>query len=131
MDAIQAAVLTRKLPFLNYHNKKRIKIANFYKIKIKNSKINKLQYSKNCVFHQYVILCKKRKRLIELLKKNGIQYGLHYPYAIHELRSLKKIFKNQKFFNAERLARQCISLPIDPNLSIIDQKKIIKTLNSF
>ena len=131
MDAIQAAVLTRKLPFLNYHNKKRIKIANFYKIKIKNSKLNKLQYSKNCVFHQYVILCKKRKRLIKLLKKKKIQYGLHYPYAIHELRSLKKIFKNQKFLNAERLARQCVSLPIDPNLSITDQKKIINTLNSF
>ena len=131
MDAIQAAVLTRKLPFLNYYNKKRIKIANFYKIKIKNSKLNKLQYSKNCVFHQYVILCKNRKRLIKLLKKKKIQYGLHYPYAIHELHSLKKIFKNQKFLNAERLARQCVSLPIDPNLSITDQKKIINTLNSF
>ena len=73
----------------------------------------------------------KKKKTYRITKKNGIQYGLHYPYAIHELRSLKKIFKNQKFFNAERLARQCISLPIDPNLSIIDQKKIIKTLNSF
>ncbi len=131
MDAIQAAVLTRKLPFLNYHNKKRIKIANFYKIKIKNSKLSKLQYSKNCVFHQYVILCKKRKRLIKLLKKKKIQYGLHYPYALHKLGALKEIFKNQKFFYAERLAKEGISLPIDPNLSKSNLNKIIKTLNTF
>ena len=131
MDSIQAAVLTRKLPFLNSNNKKRVKIANIYKNKINNSKIIKLKYSENCVFHQYVILCKKRKNLIRLLKKNKIEFSFHYPYPIHKIEALKENFKKKKFLNAERLAKEGLSLPIDPNLSNSNLNKIIKTLNTF
>jgi len=131
MDTIQAAVLLRKLKFLSKYNLKRKKIAKFYNSRIKNHKLVKLNYSKNSVYHQYVILCKKRKKLINRLKKNKIQYGFHYPYPIHKLEALKKIFKNNKFKNAERLANEGISLPIDPNLTKSDQKKIVKVLNSF
>ena len=131
MDSIQAAILIRKLKFLNKYNFKRIKIAKFYDSKINSPKLVKLSYSKKSVYHQYVVLCKKRKKLINLLKKNKIQYGFHYPYPIHKLDALKKYFKNQKFKNAERLANEGISLPIDPNLRKKDQKKIVKILNSF
>ena len=33
--------------------------------------------------------------------------------------------------DAERIAKEGISLPIDPNLSVSDLKKIIKIINSF
>jgi len=131
LDNIQASILSTKLSDLNINNKKRRKIAQFYKKNINNKKINKLLYSKSCVYHQYVILVKNRKKLISLLKKNKIPYGFHYPYPINKLHSLRKMFKNEKYPNSERLGKECISLPVDPNLSISNLKKIIKVLNRF
>ena len=69
LDSIQALVLNRKLKNLDNLNKKRQKIAKIYNKKILNKKITKLNYSKSCVYHQYVILTKKRKKLINLFKK--------------------------------------------------------------
>ena len=83
------------------------------------------------MYHQYVILVKNRKKLIKLLSKNKIPYGFHYPYPINKLHSLRHMFKNEKYTNSERLGNECISLPIDPNLSILNLKKITKVINSF
>ena len=131
LDSIQAAVLSKKLKMLNNINKKRKNIANLYKKKIKNKNVNKLIYSKSCVFHQYVVLIKNRSKFIKILSKNGIPYGIHYPYAIHQLHSLRKIFKGQRYPNAERIAKEGVSLPIDPNLSVINLGKIIRVVNSY
>ena len=131
LDTIQAIILNEKLKNLNLYNKKRKKIAKFYTERIKNKKITKLNYSRSCVYHQYVILIDNRKKLINLLNKKKIQYGFHYPYAIHQLDVFKKEFKNKRFKNAETLAKKSISLPIDPNLTKKELNYIIKTLNDF
>ena len=131
LDTIQASILSNKLKRLNIINKKKRYIARFYRDNINNRKIKNLIYSKSCVYHQYVILSKNRKKLIKLLSKNRIPFGFHYPYSINKLHSLRKIFKRQKYPNAERIGKEGISLPIDPNLSISNLKKIIKVINSF
>ena len=91
----------------------------------------KLTYSKNSVYHQYVILVKKRNEFIKYLNKSNIQYGFHYPYAIHELHVFKGYFKNEKFPNSEILSRYGISIPIDPNLTKKQISYVINKLNSF
>ena len=131
LDTLQAAILLRKLPLLNKYNNKRNKIAKYYDLKINNTKIKKLNYVDGAVYHQYVILSNNRKKLTDLLKKNNIQFGFHYPYPIHKLQALRKYFRKQKYKNAEMLASKGISLPIDPNLSKKNQDKIIKVLNIF
>ena len=131
LDTIQASILSSKLLMLNKINKKRRKIAQFYKKNINNKKIQNLIYSKSCVYHQYVILVKNRDRLIRLLDKNKIPYGFHYPYSVNRLHTLRKMFKNEKYPNSERLAKECVSLPIDPYLSTSSLKKIVKVINSF
>ncbi len=131
LDSIQALVLNRKIKNLDNLNKKRQKIAKIYLKKIINKKITKLNYSKNCVFHQYVILTKKRNKLINLFKKNKIQYGLHYPKTIYQLNALKKYFGNQKLKNSEIIANNGISIPIDPNLKKNEINKIIKVINNL
>ena len=73
----------------------------------------------------------KRDKLIKLLDKNKIQYGFHYPKAIHQLDVFKKTFGKQRFKNAENLAKNSLSIPIDPNLKIKDMRKIVKVLNNF
>mgnify|MGYP005640119561 CR=1 FL=1 len=131
LDTIQAIILNKKIKSLNSLNKKRKTIAKIYHKEIKNNKLEKLIYSKGCVYHQYVILTKFRKKLINLFKKNRIQYGFHYPFAIHQLKVFKKRFVRNKFKNSEKIARQGISLPIDPNLKKSEIIKICKVINSL
>ena len=131
LDTLQAVILNHKLNKLSKLNLKRKKIADDYDKKINNKKILKLTYSKNSVYHQYVILVKKRNELIKYLKKSNIQYGFHYPYAIHELHVFKEYFKNEKFPNSEMLSRYGISIPIDPNLTKKQISYVINKLNSF
>ncbi len=131
LDTIQAAILIRKLKLLNKNNQKRIKIAKYYDQNIKNNKITKLNYTNGAVYHQYIILIKKRKKLIELLDENKIPYSFHYPKAIHELDVFKKRFRKEKYIHAEKISKEGISIPIDPNLSIKDLKYITNILNSF
>lgn len=131
LDTIQAIIVDKKLKNLNKYNAQRRSIAAFYNKNIINSKITKLNYSKSCVFHQFVILVNDRRNLIKLFNKKKIQYGFHYPYAIHQLAVFRKRFANKSFKNAEILAKNSISLPIDPNLSKNELTYIVKTLNEF
>jgi dTDP-4-amino-4,6-dideoxygalactose transaminase len=131
LDTIQASVLSIKLDYLDKFNNNRRVIAKYYDANIINKKITKLKYSKNSVYHQYVIICKDKNSLIKYLIKKKIGYGFHYPSSINKIHSLKKLFKGQVYPNAEKLAKNCISLPIDPNLTKKEIKFIVRTLNNF
>ena len=131
LDSLQAIILNHKLRQLSKLNSKRRKIASQYDVKITNKKIEKLKYSKFSIYHQYVLIVKNRNSFIKYLKKAKIQYGFHYPYAVHQLHALKKLFKREKFPNSEMLAKYGISIPIDPNLSKKDVNYIISQLNQF
>ena len=131
LDTIQAVILINKLKYLDILNKKRKKIAQFYEDNIKTKKIIKLNYSKNCVYHQFVILVKQRKKLTNIFNKKKISYGFHYPYPIHKINALKKMFKREKYLNSEKIGKYGLSLPTDPNLKKNELNKIVNTINSF
>lgn len=131
LDTLQAAILLNKLKNLEKHNNKRKIIARFYDTNINNKKILKLNYSSGCVFHQFVVVVNKINVFINYLKSHKIPFGRHYPFAIHQLESLKTYFKNQSYPNSERLAKYGISLPIDPCLSKSNIKKIVRVINKF
>ena len=131
LDTIQAIILNEKIKYLDKNNNRRKIIALKYSTEIKNSKIIKLEYSKSCVYHQYVILTKKRYHFINYMKKNGIQTGIHYPESINKLKCFLNYFKKQKYSNSEYLAKYCVSLPIDPNLSKKSLLKIINIINKY
>ena len=131
LDSIQASILLEKIKYLNTLNNKRKKIAKFYNQKIKNKKISFVTYSKNSVYHQYVILVKNRNSLIKLLNRNKIPYGIHYPRPLNKLDCFKKLLSKKNYPNSEKFASQCLSLPIDPYLNKKEITKITKVLNSF
>jgi dTDP-4-amino-4,6-dideoxygalactose transaminase len=131
LDTLQASILNIKLKRLNKLNKKRQLIAEFYNKKIINKKIQKINYSQNAVYHQYVIIVKKRKEFIKYLQKKRIEYSFHYPFSINQLKVFKKKYKSSKYKNAETLANQGISIPIDPNLNKVQIQYIVNVINSF
>ena len=131
LDTIQAAILNIKLKSLNKLNYKRKIIAKRYDNEINNRNITKILYSKNSVYHQYVILVKKRNKFIRFLRKYKIGYGFHYPFSINQLKVFKKRYKDKEFKNSNKLARDGISLPIDPNLTKKQIGFIINKINSY
>ena len=131
LDTIQAIILNKKLTKLDILNKKRQKIAKYYDKFVVNEKISLLKYSKSSVYHQYVILTKSRNKLIKEFNKQGIQYGFHYPSAVHQLKVFKNVYANQNYKNSERLAKEGISIPIDPNLTKKNIRDIVQILNDL
>ena len=131
LDTLQASILIHKLKNLDKNNKKRKSIAKYYDKNIINNKVSKINYSQGCVFHQYVIIVNDINNFIEYLKIYKIPFGRHYPFALHQLTSLKKKFRNEKYPHSERLAKYGISLPIDPSLTKNNLEKIVKTINKF
>jgi dTDP-4-amino-4,6-dideoxygalactose transaminase len=69
------------------------------------------------VNHLYVIRAPRRKQLREVLLREGVQTGVHYPVPLH----LHPAFSSRKvprgsFPNAERAAGEVLSLPLRPHL---------------
>ena len=131
LDTIQASILNYKIDDLKLNNLKRSKIANFYNRNINNKNIEKIKYKPGCVYHQYVIITKLKNKIIKNFKRNNIQFGEHYPIPINKLKIVKKIYRNQKFPNSEKLSKYGISLPIDPNLKNLQLRKICRILNNI
>ena len=131
LDTLQAAILIHKLRRLNKLNKNRIIISRIYRKKILNPKIKLINYSKFSVFHQFVIRVKNRNNFIKYMMKNKIETGLHYPHTINQMKFYKKNFRNMNFPNAEILAKECVSLPIDPMLKKHEVNYIIQIINKF
>ena len=134
MDEIHAAILNVQLNDLDKNNSKRIKIAKLYSEKIKNKNIllpKTMANTKN-VFHLYVIIVKNnlREKLIIYLNKNKINPGIHYNLANHQQIPFKK-FKKSKLTNTKKIIPDILSLPIYPELSLLNVKKIIKIINNL
>ena len=131
LDTIQASILNHKINELDKLNAKRVVIANKYFKYINNKKIQFLQYTSYSVYHQFVIRVLSRKKFITYMNNYKIQTGLHYPHTINQMKYFLNNYKSLKFKNAEKLARECVSLPIDPMLKKNEVDYIIKIINNF
>ena len=118
LDTLQAAILLVKLRHLEDWNQSRSRHAARYSREL--SGLNKLKLpsiSDGAVYHLYVIRLKNRDYVVEKLNEYGIGAAIHYPYAVHEHKAYEFLGYPPKTFPvAETWARQCLSLPIYPEL---------------
>lgn len=132
LDEIQAAVLDVKLKYLDQDNLHRKDMAKLYINGINNPLItlpNTLPKEQN-VFHVFPILCEKRDELQEYLKEKGIGTVIHYPIPPHK----QECYKEWSFMSlpiTEQIARQELSLPIGPTITIEETEAIINLINEF
>ena len=132
LDEIQAAVLDTKLKYVKSFIKKRIKIADFYYKGIVNDKIRLPFKSPKSIhtFNQFTIRVKNRNKLERYLKMSKVPYGIYYSKPIYRYGA----YKSDYFINlpmAEKVSKECLSLPIYPELSLKDVKLIIDILNNY
>lgn len=135
LDGIQAAVLSMKLKHLSNWTAQRRNVAKKYTEMLCG--IPELTLPKNfpdreCVYHLYVIRCKKRDALRRHLKEKGVEAGVHYPIGLPFLGAYKRLGHTEKDFpNTARLQREILSLPIYPELSETDQEYISASVRGF
>ena len=84
------------------------------------------------VYAQYTILSENREDIQSKLKENDIPSVSYYSVPLH----LQPVFENLgyklgDFPVAEKVANQCLSLPMSPYLSQDDQSKVINSISSI
>ena len=121
LDAIQAAILSAKLPKLDEWNERRRKVAAFYTDQLAGTGVE-TPFVPNWaepVWHLYVVRSKKRATLQQVLGEAGVQTLAHYPVPPHLQRAYRDLdFGEGTFPIAEQLASEVLSLPIGPHLQL-------------
>ena len=119
MDAIQAAVLSVKIKYIDEWNKRRREIADKYTLSLKPyvwTPINTEGYFS--VYHQYTIRTHNRNELKDYLKERGVSTAIHYPIPLHLQPAFAYLgYKKGDLPVAERVADEVLSLPIYPEMT--------------
>ena len=135
MDGIQANILNVKLKYILKWSDERFKVAEFYSEKLESvSQISLPKIRKNTKhsFHLYVIRVKKRKELIEFLKKHGIQTAIHYPTPLPFLKAYNYLnYKKEDFPVSYDYQNKILSLPIYPELSLNKINFVCEKIKEF
>ena len=126
LDELQAAILRVKLTYLDKWNAQRIKNAGIY-----NKFFNKKNH-KNHVYNQYTIRTKNRDKLKKYLEKQNIPTAIYYPVPLHLQKCFKYLgYKKGDFPEAEKAAKEVLSLPVDSELTRYEQEVIIKYIRDY
>ncbi|MDR3593315.1 DegT/DnrJ/EryC1/StrS family aminotransferase [Clostridium sp.] len=129
LDAIQAAILSVKLPHLDRWNARRREIAKIYDEKLKGSNVVTpiVDGENETIYHQYVLQCDNREVMLTKLKEKGIATGVYYPVPLH----LQKVYKDLGYKEgdmpvSEYLANRTFAIPVYPELTEEEIEYIIE-----
>lgn len=132
LDEIQAAILDVKLRHLDLDNRHRQQIARYYYDHISHPLISlprRLDDKQN-VYHIFPVRCTERDRLQQYLTEQGIQTLIHYPIPPHR-QECYKAWNSMVLPVTEQIARQELSLPISPVLTLQEAQAVVRVLNDF
>ncbi len=132
LDEIQAAFLRLKLRKLDNDNDYRRKIATRYLKEINNTAIElpKWKFSKNHVFHLFVIRTSKRESLVDYLNNKDIQTLIHYPIPLYKQQAFQNVF-TQPYPITDKQCNEVLSIPISPVMEDSEVNYVINAINSF
>jgi dTDP-4-amino-4,6-dideoxygalactose transaminase len=132
LDTLQAAILRVKLGRLDEWNAARRRIAAYYECALKGiPNIERTRHSDGSVHHLHVVRLANRDRVLKALNARGIGAGVHYPFALHELKAYASFGHVPGAFPiAEDWARRCLSLPIYPELTLSRAEACVAALKS-
>ena len=134
MDTLQAAILIEILEVFPDEVVKRQNLGQTYLeslFHLEDLTIPRIGEHNTSVYAQYTILSEQREEIQQSLKENDIPSVSYYSVPLH----LQPVFKNLghkkgDFPVAEKVANQCLSLPMSPYLSEEDQSQVIKTISN-
>jgi len=143
LDAIQAAILRVKLPYVEKWNEQRRERAASYDRLLTQSGLTSATMASPIrslgvtphayhVYHQYVVRAKRRDDLRQFLADRKIGTEIYYPVPIH----LQPVFaylgyREGDLPESERAAREALALPMFPELTDDEQQWVVESIAEF
>jgi len=134
LDALQARILSWKLPHLHECNSRRRIVAGWYRERLLELPLSFQAEGpdEEHVYHLFQIRTDGRDALLSYLIKSGVDAVVRYPIPIHLQPAFADYgWKKGQFPVAERLAGELLCLPIRPDLSISDVDYVTDCIRSF
>ena len=140
LDALQAAVLKVKLPFLDEWAKARALNADVYRAIFSESGLIErgilspphVIEGADHVYNQFVIRVHDRDALQVHLKHHGIGTMIYYPSPLHTQPCFENLgYQVGDFPHAERSCREVLALPIYPELTPDDLNRVAQLIVQF
>jgi dTDP-4-amino-4,6-dideoxygalactose transaminase len=138
LDALQAAIVSIKLKYLDTWTEKRQENAALYgrlfeRAGLTDRVLLPLEIQNRHIYNQFVIMVPgQRDALRDFLSKAGIGTEIYYPVPMH----LQECFaflncKEGDFPVAEKAASSCLALPIYPELTDVQLSYVVDKVKEF
>lgn len=134
LDALQAGILSVKLPHLDAWNERRREIAKQYDDRIINPLIKKpvTADGNEHIYYVYAVEVEKRDEFRKYLEENGITSGVYFPVPFHKQVVFERLKCDERNYpNAERVANHTLVLPMFPELTQDEIDKVIEVVNGW
>ena len=134
LDELQAGLLRVRLSHMEELTKERRKLAERYTKEIRNDRLvlPKVREQADSVWHQYVIRCEERQRLIEYLNEREIGTIIHYPIPPHLSEAYAYLgHRPGSYPITEHYADTVLSIPMYNGMTDEEQSIVIDALNRF
>jgi dTDP-4-amino-4,6-dideoxygalactose transaminase len=138
LDAVQAAVLTVKLKYLDGWNAARRDRAAAYDDLFRGAGLAGevglpvVAPGSTHVFHQYVVRVPRREALRAHLGERGIANEVYYPIPLHLQPCFASLgYRRGDLPGAERAADEVLALPMYPELDAASQGRVVAAIREF
>jgi len=139
LDALQAAILLKKLPYLEAWSRRRWEIAQHYRRDFRDlapqlrSPAEPFAESigeRGHTYHQFVVRTVRRDELREHLKNLGIETEVYYPVPLHRQKCFATA-NTKPYPESELAASEVLALPIYPELTDAEIEIVAEGVVSF
>ncbi|MHC4719472.1 MAG: DegT/DnrJ/EryC1/StrS family aminotransferase [Planctomycetota bacterium] len=134
LDAIQGAVLSVKLKYIDKWNEKRRQNAAIYDRIFADSAVKgpKIDANNVSTYHQYTVRVPKREKLQKYLAEKEVSTAVFYPKPLHLQDCFSELgYKKGDLPVSERLCGEVLSLPIYPELKQEQIEYVANTVLRF
>ncbi|MFL5582186.1 MAG: DegT/DnrJ/EryC1/StrS family aminotransferase [Gemmatimonadaceae bacterium] len=135
LDALQAVVLSAKLPHLAGWSAARRKNAAHYDAAfadLPDVTTPHVDPANESIYNQYTLRAQRRDDLQAHLKAKGVGSAIYYPLPLHLQPCFAYLdYKAGSCPEAERAAGEAISLPVFPELTTAQRDEVVDAVRSF
>ena len=135
LDEVHAAILLKKLPYIDEWIKRRRAIAEKYLKELSNTKLKLPQERQDNkhAYYIYVVEHKNRDKIISSLAKKDIHLNISYPWPIHIMDAYKHFVcaACSCLKKTEEVSNRIFSLPMYPTLTDKEQDIVIEELKKL
>ncbi|MES9975478.1 MAG: DegT/DnrJ/EryC1/StrS family aminotransferase [Candidatus Thiodiazotropha sp.] len=131
LDELQAIILRVKLKRIDNYNENRRRAANRYSAALAEMPGITPPYEDGIghhVYHQYTLLAENRDTIQQALGDNEIACAIYYPIPLHQQEVFINVCQGLSLPVSERISRQCLSLPVFPELKDAQIDRILDVI---